>query len=80
MSESVNLSALAFIFGVGAFAISLICVYAVIRKPKEREQEFQIDESENSSFFQYVNIWYVLNILGWIFLFISIAKFIQRFM
>lgn len=85
MSETINMPAITLTFSVGTFIVALICLYAIIQKPKRREieQELQINESENNSFnliFHDVKIWYVINILSWIFLIISIAKFMQRFM
>lgn len=51
MNQAVNLPAIATIFSIGAFLIALICLYAVIKKPKSsndnaKPTKFKIRKSE----------------------------------
>ncbi|AWY19153.1 hypothetical protein [Moraxella bovis] len=79
MSETVNLSALAFIFGVGAFAISLICVYAVIKKPHQEQEQKEIEKEVEHDLFSKKNIFMqVIQILLWISLVVSIANLLSK--
>lgn len=51
MNEAIDTQALALIFSIGAFVIALLCLYAVIKKPKSSNDnvkpiKFKIRKSE----------------------------------